>query len=121
MTVTRIAVVLGLAAFCGLCALAIAGSAPAAGVVLTIVALVVLVGGGNWLSGRRPPSRAPAGPASSRIYGVDLPGGGPDAAPGPGAGPDARTATGPITTGPAPTGPAPAGPTGAADPGDAHQ
>jgi hypothetical protein len=51
---TRIAWVLGLAVFVGLCWLASIGFPPAAPLVVTAVVLVVLIGGGNLLRGRSP-------------------------------------------------------------------
>jgi hypothetical protein len=45
--------------FGGLCWLAVAGVAVAAELLITALALLVLVGGGNWLAGRRSPPRAP--------------------------------------------------------------
>ncbi len=79
----------GVGVFGFLCYLAFRGSAPATGLVVTAVALVVLVGGGNWLGGRSTPHGAPPGPPSSRLSGVDLPEGGigpaDPAGPGPGA------------------------------------
>jgi len=53
MIVTRLALVVGLLFLGLLCYLAVVGSAAARGLLITGVALVVLVGGGNWLSGRR--------------------------------------------------------------------
>jgi hypothetical protein len=53
MIVTRLALVVGLLFLGFLCYLAAAGSAAAQGLLITGVALLVLVGGGNWLSGRR--------------------------------------------------------------------
>ncbi len=54
MVFTRIARVLGLAVFAGLCWLASVGFPPAAPLVVTAVVLVVLIGGGNVLRGRSP-------------------------------------------------------------------
>jgi hypothetical protein len=82
--VTRLAVAVCVLVFGFLCYLAVRGSAAATGLVVTVAALVVLVGGGNWLGGRTTPHGAPPGPRSSRFYGVDLPEGGVDAGPGPG-------------------------------------
>ncbi len=53
MIVTRLAVVIGLLFLGLLCYLSVAGSAAATGLLVTAVTLVVLVGGGNWLSDRR--------------------------------------------------------------------
>lgn len=59
MIVTKLAIGVGVVLVGVLCWLAIAGVAIAAELVITAVALVVLVGGGNWLGGRRSPPRAP--------------------------------------------------------------
>ncbi len=59
MIVTRLAIGVGVVLFGGLCWLAIDGVGLAAELLITAVALVVLVGGGNWLAGRGSSSRTP--------------------------------------------------------------
>ncbi|MGH9091314.1 MAG: hypothetical protein ACRDZR_08065 [Acidimicrobiales bacterium] len=58
---TKVTIAVGVLLFALLCWMAVAGVAVAAELVITVGALVVLVGGGNWLSGRssarRPPER----------------------------------------------------------------
>ncbi len=76
MTVTRLALAFGVLVLAFLCYLVAIGSAAATGLLITAMALVVLIGGGNWISGRSTPRGAPPGPASSRFYGVELPEGG---------------------------------------------
>ena len=85
MIVTRLAIGFGVAVFGGICWAAIAGSRQAAEIVITVGALVVLVGGGNWLGGRRSrpmPTSNPGGgppgegPASRRVGGTEEPGNG---------------------------------------------
>lgn|GEM_PF-1848057 len=98
MIVTRLAVALGVVVFGFLCYLAFAGSAPATGLVVTAVALVVLVGGGNWLGGRTTLHRVPPGPPSSRFYGVDP----PDGAVGPSPATESPVPNRPTTEGRAP-------------------
>lgn len=66
MIVTKLAVAAGALLFLLLCWLAVAGVAVAAELVITLGALLVLVGGGNWLRGRtataqRPAAQPPAG------------------------------------------------------------
>ncbi len=58
MIFTRIAWVAGLAAFAGLCWLAVLGFPPAGPLVVTAVVLVALIAGGSALRGRS----APKGP-----------------------------------------------------------
>ncbi len=53
MTVTRLAVVLGVLLVAGVCWLAADGMAFAYELLVSLAALVVLVAGGNWLGGRR--------------------------------------------------------------------
>jgi hypothetical protein len=57
--VTKLAVAAGILLFALLCWLAVDGMAIAAELVITVGALVVLVGGGNWLSGRSSGRRTP--------------------------------------------------------------
>jgi hypothetical protein len=57
--VTKLAVACGLVLFGLLCWMAVDGVSVAAELVITAGALVVLVGGGNWLSGRAAPRRPP--------------------------------------------------------------
>ncbi|HUA95760.1 MAG TPA: hypothetical protein VMB82_09560 [Acidimicrobiales bacterium] len=57
MIVTKIAIVCGVALFGLLCWMAVDGVTFAAEMVITLGALVILVGGGNWLSGRYAPRR----------------------------------------------------------------
>jgi len=65
VTMTKIALVVGVAVVGFLCYLAAVGSSAAAALVITGVALVVFIGGGNWISGRTTPgARPPAAPAS---------------------------------------------------------
>ena len=66
MIVTRTAQVLGILAFGGLVILAIAGFTPAVPLVVTAVALVVLIGGGNLLAGRNPHGRPRPAPGVER-------------------------------------------------------
>jgi hypothetical protein len=69
MSVTRLAVACGVLAFAGLCYLAALGSRPATEVLVTGIALVVLVGGGNWINGRGQTARSGAHPPSSTMAG----------------------------------------------------
>ncbi len=64
MTATRVAVYLGVAVFALLCALAAVGVPAALIVVVTVGALVLLIAGGNLLSGR-PPGRGGAPPGEA--------------------------------------------------------
>lgn len=59
MIVTKLAIVVGILLFALLCWLAVDGMAIATELVITVGALVVLVGGGNWLSGRSSARRSP--------------------------------------------------------------
>jgi uncharacterized membrane protein YfbV (UPF0208 family) len=70
--VTKLAIGAGVVLAGILCWLAVTGVAVAAEVLVTAVALVLLVGGGNWLGGRssQPPS---AGPPSSTFSGSPEP------------------------------------------------
>ncbi len=62
MSVTKLAIGLGVAFFGLLCWMAVDGITAAAVTVITLGALVVLVGGGNWIGGRSSPhARRPAG------------------------------------------------------------
>jgi len=61
VTVTRLAIGFGVVLAAGLCTLAALGSRPAIEVLVTVVALVVLVGGGNWINGRGQPGRGQPG------------------------------------------------------------
>lgn len=63
MRFTRIAAIAGLALLAFLCWLAAVGFKPVEEVLVTLLALVVLVTGGNWLSGRT--TRTPGAPARS--------------------------------------------------------
>ena len=73
MIFTRIAWVLGLALFAGMCWLAVDGFAPIVPFLVTAIALFVLVGGGNLIQGRSPfpggrrgqPTSGPKGPEGS--------------------------------------------------------
>ena len=69
MTFLRLAWVCGALVLAALCWLAAIGFTTIIAPLVTVVALVVLVGGGNWLSGRSPtagrgsaPPSDPAGP-----------------------------------------------------------
>ena len=57
MIVTKLALAAGFLLLGLLCWLAFSGVAVAGELLVTAVALVVLVGGGNWLAGRRSPGR----------------------------------------------------------------
>lgn len=59
MIVTKLAIACGAVLFGLLCWMAVDGVPVAAELVITLGALVVLVGGGNWLSGRSSPRRPP--------------------------------------------------------------
>ncbi len=59
--VTRLAIGFGAMVVLGLCVLAALGSRPAVEILVTVVALVVLVGGGNWINGRGQPGRGQPG------------------------------------------------------------
>ncbi len=59
MIVTRLAIGCGVVLFGLLCWFAVDGVSFAGELVITVGALVVLVGGGNWLSGRYAPRRPP--------------------------------------------------------------
>ncbi|HEY1732926.1 MAG TPA: hypothetical protein VGG23_00665 [Acidimicrobiales bacterium] len=62
MSVTKLVIGLGVAFFGLLCWMAVDGITAAAVTVITLGALVVLVGGGNWIGGRPAPhGRQPAG------------------------------------------------------------
>lgn len=65
MIVTKLAIVVGVLLVALLCWLAVAGVAIATELVITVGALVVLVGGGNWLSGRSSAARSSAGRTST--------------------------------------------------------
>ncbi|MHB1774366.1 MAG: hypothetical protein ACYCU7_00015 [Acidimicrobiales bacterium] len=78
MSVTRLAVVLGVVAFGVLCWAAAAGVEAAYELLVSLVVLVALVAGGNWLGGRRTPDVEPYRP---------LPGADPAAAERPAATP----------------------------------
>jgi len=57
MSVTRLTIGFGVIVVIGLSVLAALGSKPAIEMLVTVVALVVLVGGGNWINGRDQPHR----------------------------------------------------------------
>lgn len=59
MIVSRLAIACGVVLLGLLCWMAVEGVSVAAELVITAGALVVLVGGGNWLSGRSAPRRPP--------------------------------------------------------------
>lgn len=59
MIVTKLVIGLGVVLVGILCWLAVDGVAVAFEALVTGVALVILVGGGNWLGGRSSPPRAP--------------------------------------------------------------
>lgn len=59
MPAVRVAVVGGVVVLGALIALAVAGFTPVVPILITVGALVVLVGGGNWLGGRSTPHAAP--------------------------------------------------------------
>jgi hypothetical protein len=59
---TRIAWVVGLMVVAAMLWLAIIGFTPFIPILVTAIALLVLVGGGNYLSGRSTPSRSAHGP-----------------------------------------------------------
>lgn len=59
MIVTKLAIACGVALFGLLCWMALDGVSFAGELVITVGALVILVGGGNWLSGRYAPRRPP--------------------------------------------------------------
>jgi hypothetical protein len=68
VSVTKVVVGLGVAFFGLLCWMAVDGITAAAVTVITLGALVVLVGGGNWIGGRSSPHgprSAGSGPPSS--------------------------------------------------------
>jgi hypothetical protein len=68
VSVTKLAIGLGVAFFGLLCWMAVDGITAAAVTVITLGALVVLVGGGNWIGGRSSPHgprSAGSGPPSS--------------------------------------------------------
>jgi len=67
---TRIAWVIGLALFATLCWMAIDGFAPAVPLLVTTVAIVLLIVGGNVIGGRS----TPGGPGRARSGGADDPG-----------------------------------------------
>ncbi|HVX20155.1 MAG TPA: hypothetical protein VHB02_02280 [Acidimicrobiales bacterium] len=82
MIVTKLAVALGVVAFGLLCWMAVAGVTFAAVLIITVGALVVLVGGGNWIGGRssagrgrQPPGVGP--PSSTYVPPSGPPAGGP--------------------------------------------
>jgi hypothetical protein len=68
--VTKLAIGAGVVLAGILCWLAVTGVAVAAEVLVTAVALVLLVGGGNWLGGRSSSSRSSTGPPSSTFSGA---------------------------------------------------
>lgn len=61
MIVTRLAIAAGAAVVGLLCWLAVAGVVVATELLITAGALVVLVGGGNWLGGHYAPARGGSG------------------------------------------------------------
>ncbi|MGH8996425.1 MAG: hypothetical protein ACRDYB_10420 [Acidimicrobiales bacterium] len=63
MIFTRISWVLGLMALAAMLWLAIIGLTPFIPILVTAIALLVLVGGGNFLNGRSTPSRSVQDPA----------------------------------------------------------
>ena len=68
MSVTKLVIALGVIFFGLLCWMAVDGITAAAVTVITLGALVVLVGGGNWIGGRSSPHgprSAGSGPPSS--------------------------------------------------------
>ena len=74
MTFTRVAVVLGALVVIGLCVLAATGVSAAIAPLITLGALVALVGGGNWLTDRMGLGhRPPPGPAPPRGSGEPPP------------------------------------------------
>jgi len=87
VSVTRLAVACGLVVVVALCWLAAVGSSAATEVVVTVFVLAVLVGGGNWLSGRSVPPRPPApGTATGAVeHGTQRPEGPPPGTGGSGA------------------------------------
>ena len=62
MIVSKLAIAAGVVVLGVLCWLAATGLTPVAVILVTGGALVVLVGGGNWLSGRTVPRSAPPTP-----------------------------------------------------------
>ncbi len=85
MIVTRTAWVLGILAFGALVVMAIAGFGPAVPLVITAVALVALIGGGNWLAGPNPHGRPPAPRPGPPASGTTASGTTASGTPGPGA------------------------------------
>lgn len=91
MSVTRLAVVAGVLFFGLLCWMAVDGITAAAVLLITLGALVVLVGGGNWIGGRSSTGRGrqPSGtgpPSSTYVPPASPPPAGPsgtDPADGP--------------------------------------
>jgi hypothetical protein len=64
MIVTKVAIGLGVVAAALLFWMAVSGVAVASELLVSALAIVVLVGGGNWLAGRR--GQPPAGPHPGR-------------------------------------------------------
>lgn len=79
MTFTKIAVACAVALFALVCYLAVAGFGAAREGVISLVALVVLVGGGNWLSGRGPYGARPTVPGPASPHGAPSEGEGAEA------------------------------------------
>ena len=68
MIFTRVAWILGLMVVAAMLWLAIIGFTPFVPILVTAVALLILVGGGNFLNGRSTPSRSPHGPAEGEEH-----------------------------------------------------
>jgi hypothetical protein len=79
MIATKLALAAGVVVVALLVWLAVAGVAMATELLVSVAALVVLVGGGNWLAGRRGPSPGPPPADEPRL---EEPGGRPGPGPG---------------------------------------
>lgn len=69
MIFTRIAILAGLVLVGGMCWLAFSGFSPVYPILVTGVALLLLVGGGNLIGGRTPPRGGHAVPAPGESEG----------------------------------------------------
>jgi hypothetical protein len=74
VTVTRLTAGGGVVVLGVLCWLAATGFTALTAVLVTGAALVVMIGGGNWLSGRTTPERPPRPAAGDRSPAGDVPG-----------------------------------------------